>query len=53
MDFGETKFAVQKMNHCTRIAKSQANWCFALGNSNPVAKWKTANQSFTQNYRLS
>jgi hypothetical protein len=53
MDFGETKFAVQKMNHCTRIAKSQVNWCFALGFSSPVAKWKEANQSFTPNSRLS
>jgi hypothetical protein len=51
MDFGETKFAVV-MTSKTKIANCQLKWCFALGNSNPVAKWKTANQSFTQNSRL-
>jgi hypothetical protein len=52
LDFGLAKFAVQKMNHCTRIAKSQVKWCFALGFSSPVANWKSANQSFTQNSSL-
>ena len=52
MDFGETKFAINMKNEIF-IAKYQKKWCFALGNSNPVAKWKAANQSFTQNSPLS